>query len=1464
MSDQIPGETFNRPPRIQRVQLQGQIDIPAPPNRMDDTARSLLLAMLPVAGILVMGLFYLFIALGSDQGQTRSVLFAIPMLAMGVVSILTGALVYSYQKQEQRQRRIKTIRDYHRMLDRRAARLQAARDLQRYTNDLNFPHPDELLPWVEQPALSLWHRRPEDPDFAVLRLGTGEIRSGVVIETPDPDLEAEGIRRAMDIAFKYRMLPDTSIVLNLREANAIGVVGKRDETLPFIYALLTQLAILHSPNDVNIYVFASPLEERNWNWIRWLPHNSSSHMGGFPDFTAYKDDHKLNLLAKLAHRLETRQVAAKDKHQMITDDHSLIVVIFDDFSTLRTEPAFENILKNRGAAVVAICPALSVADVPEDCNSLIRIGKEQRFSLALTGPSGITTRGSADTVSRLQIDQTARKLANLRLLNVGASSYIPTQVDFLQLYSVRSIGEFNIQAKWQHVPREKSDKEPAETLPFPVPVGNESFSTQWWFNLADNVHGPHGIVAGTTGSGKSELLQTIIAALALEHHPYLINFLLIDFKAGSTFSVFKSLPHTVGFVTELNDAEALRTLEAIKSEQRRRKQFLLDKGFEDIVEYHKQLSRAGRITGRWEPLPHLCIIIDEFAELATSLPNFLPELVSTVRVGRTLGMHLILATQRPGSHVNDEMRANLQFRICLRVQSPDDSRDLLLRPDAAYLPHNIPGRAYFQVGNTGTPHQFQVARVGIEYTPDLEESADKPIVVNLVRQEETFSLYEKKKRDTRSETEKVPLLAEKLVERMAHVFQSGNLPAPEQILLESLSPEIALNHVLKAQDYGGWDGREWQKAGADRRWACAPMGLIDDLANRTQPPLLADLHRQGGHMLVVGGPGTGKTVLLRTLTMSFAQLFRPDEIEIYILSFAGRSLDALEDLPHVGKVIHNDETERVVRMIRYLQDELDKRRRAFAEVSADELETYNRVLSERKTVYVQKRLKPFPAIVNLIDNFVELQQSFAEELSDVISLIRDGRAYGIHFVLTVSEPAKIPYQILNLIEQRLVLRLMEKSDYTVLVGSTGDRAIDPRPGSGLLRANPPLHCQIALPTSGSNDADRVRNLQATIQAMKQTWQGKPAAKPILILPESVPLDGPDGLWVDMLDVSSPTKRSAAMAGHSYEPIITPIGRDGLTLAPKYLNWSAEGPHFLINGPVGSGKSNLLRTMLLGAANLYPPEALQLLLIDFSRESLRPLRRLPHVLGYVADENSLVENLLHFEAELTERRAKVDELRQQNDDLDDSQALMAQCFVPIVIAIDDYDQMRDAITKHQSMLDELGRLIRQDSALNFHLLVAGETANLQRADLLLKQLKLTRSGFALVSTDAVLLLGGRVTTAMAREQLPDGRGYHITRNTMRLMQMAQTVEVADMVRTIRQRWQDCSPNVWQHRANPEQIATINSAINNVPGGPSNTPVAEFDVGVDMAGMIIDYCQQQGHCQQPEVCQQQGFCKRRGSL
>ncbi|HLV36828.1 MAG TPA: FtsK/SpoIIIE domain-containing protein, partial [Spirillospora sp.] len=710
-ADQSQSANFNRPPRIQFPGFENEeVSIPAPPPVQDPPEQNMLLAILPVLGIGGMAVFFVF-------RPGANLFFVIPMALVALSTIATAVLTQRQQRKEYERRRLENERRYLRLLEQKRARLQAAHDAQLAILEYNFPPPQQWLDLALTRDVRLWERRVGDADFTAFRIGVGRAPSAVTIKTPDPDTTSDAIDRAFALADEYRYLNDAPIVSSLHNDVSVGYSGKRAAMLRAVRATICHLAVTHAPQDLHIHLIAPQAHHDDWRWMEWLPHTSQNHRAGAADLIALDTENIRNLMGNLSQVIDERRERGSEGART---PHLLVVI--DGPQLVESEAVYSTILRHGNqVGASALCLVNRFDNIPADCGAVVEVGDDGSFRYARTGAAGYEVEGTAiDGLSTQDAEHLARGLASVVMREVGSSGRIPRRVDFLDLYGVRYVEDLpeRINLWWRR-------NIPKGVLPFPVRIGRESLAVDTVIMLDEDNHGPHGMLAGTTGSGKSELLQTLICALVLEHDPRLLNLLLIDFKGGATFNVFNNLPHTVGTVTNLDSIRVTRALEALKAETTYRQQFLERKNVRDINQYHKYYApdALALYDPNFEPLPHLFIIVDEFAQLAKEMPDFMRELVRTVQVGRSLGLHLLLGTQSPMDVVTDEMNANLQFRICLRVQNIEASRAMLRRPDAAYLPAGWPGRGYFQVGEQGMFKQFQTAYVGAEYEPKDEREA---------------------------------------------------------------------------------------------------------------------------------------------------------------------------------------------------------------------------------------------------------------------------------------------------------------------------------------------------------------------------------------------------------------------------------------------------------------------------------------------------------------------------------------------------------------------------------------------------------------------------------------------------------------------------------------------------------------------------------------------------------------------
>ncbi len=1346
---------FNRPPRIQLPDLPEEIvEIPAPPPTITPPNISWLVAIIPFAGIGVMALFY---ALRSTD-DSNTLFTALPLLVVAVLT-LAGTVVTRRRQQQQHQRQQDdNLLNYVRTLEARRVRLQAAYDAQTAILNLSFPPPTGILQRITSAGTQLWERRPEDADFAALRLGSGDVPSRVRVQVMDSDQDNDEITRAFTLAETYRLLRDAPVVVPLQQSGSLGVCGPRDAVLMLMRAALCGLASAHTPQDLHIHLISTARED--WRWMEWLPHTSYTHQGGVGDLIVFESGAIHNLLGSLSQIVDER----REHPDLARLPHLLVIV--ENPALMESEAVYTTMLREgHRVGVSVICLVGTLEQIPGDCRAVVEVRADGSFRYAQTGAaSGEISGRTADMLLPQDAEYIARALSSVTLKDAGMSGRIPRRVDFLDLYAARDVQELypKIAARW----RREIGK---GVLPHPVPIGRESLTTNTDMLLDEDHHGPHGVLAGTTGSGKSELLQTLVCALALEHDPRLLNLLLIDFKGGSTFNVFANLPHTVGTVTNLDGMLVERALEALKAEVRYRQQFLKKMNVRDVTQYHRYFARTDAHVQdmSYEPLPHLFVIVDEFAQLAREMPDFLHELVRIAQVGRSLGLHLILGTQSPMDVITDEMNANLQFRICLRVQNIEASRAMLRRPDAAYLPAGWPGRGYFQVGERGTFKQFQTAYVGGDYHPHETDETEETAVLELMTESgETIDLLAAWKRSPESALADEPYTtARAIAETINQYAHEQMIPLPAPLLLPPLEDRLSLNMTFRrARIVGGWNGRDWFPPLQDGRPllpGSAPIGLLDDIYSRTQDALWVHLNTgeaeasHDGHLLVIGGPGSGKTTLLRTLAVSQSLLHPPERLHMYFLSLTGSGLNDVAGLPQAERVVQGTETERVRRLFRRLISALEERQAGRAGTQ--------------------------PTLLLFIDQYEQFRDSFYDQhTADFERLINEGRGVGIYVVVTASSISAIPERLRSLIQQRIALQLGNVTDYTLAVGAVQTRLEGQLPrGRGFIAHNPPLMAQTALPSRDmtADDAETQAALGSLVRELRGGLKGRHAGRspaPIRELPARI---GFEVLMTPPLPL--PTSGEGKDAGaHSRAPlqghkedenvgtrhvvslpddhshIRTPIGQcDDDALSLYTLDWWESGPHFVVIGPAGSGKTNLLQLAALSAARRYSPEDVRLLLVDFNGRSLRALAPLKHVIAHVTNPTELQEQLACLDAEM---KTFYEQWREERS-----------VHLPkTVIIMDDYDITAEILGGQGALLQGLRDHLRLHSELGLHLWTAGY---LERAsDPLIRQLLLRRSGFGLSVRESLHPLNIR-TAGLPAEPMPEGRAYFVEHNTIQVIQ-----------------------------------------------------------------------------------------------
>jgi DNA segregation ATPase FtsK/SpoIIIE, S-DNA-T family len=883
------------------------------------------------------------------------------------------------------------------------------------------PDPATLLLIASAPSRRLWERTRADDDFLALRIGTGLV-----------PWSSESTQRGGDRDAVVDELPDAPVVLPLADCGAIGITGSTHQVRALARGMLLSLAVLHSPHEVSVTVLTGQ-HSSGWDWIRGLPHARQPGAGEGAARIGHDPDTIRLRLAELNSALEARRPGTahgRARPGSLRCD----VVVLDGSHQLRMEPGIAALLRDGPAAgIYFLCLDDNVARLPPECRrAVVQLSDDRGATVAAVhGPGYDLAAVVADVVSVRVCQAASQAMATIREESPRyGDDALPSAVRFLDLAGLEPPTPERIRSFWAGGGR-STRALLGSRLDGPF--------------VLDLSQGPHMLIAGTTGSGKSELLQTLVASLAVANRPDAMNFVLIDYKGGAAFQGCEPLPHTVGMVTDLDEFEVERALVSLRAELQRRKAILARAGKSDIRQYWDAL----RTLPRADPLPRLVIVVDEFAVMAEQLPEQLKSLVNIGMQGRSLGIHLVLATQRPSGVVTADLRANINLRIALRVASPEDSRDVIETTDAARIPaENSAGRAYAWLGG-GRPVAFQAALVTAR-RPDPVHSNDLSALVAALqaaaRQEQISpqaSPWRSPLRDAFSLDQMPGLLA-----------RGGQLPPPPPGQLV--------------------------------------FGITDQPAVQQKVPAVLDIAR-GGHLLVAGAPLSGRTTLLRTLAASLLAQVHPDDAHLYVFD-GGGGLAALSALPHCGAVVTSAESDRADRLLARLVSELTRRTRLLSAGGYGDLAEY------RQANYGPEAPPFLLVFIDRYDAFVTAieQIDHGRLVEQLQRLIRDGLSAGLRVVAT-GDRTLLTGKLAALAEDKIVLRMADRTDYG-LVGLNTRSVPAAMPSGRGLRLPAGELLQVALVSADPQGAAQNRELRT-----RAAQAGRPAIRPFRVdpLPVSV-------------------------------------------------------------------------------------------------------------------------------------------------------------------------------------------------------------------------------------------------------------------------------------------------------------------------------------------------------------------------
>lgn len=1222
-----------------------------------------------------MGFMGLIPLLGMAGSMTVMMLFrGSPFAAVGALMMIVtviGAIVMMTSQNGKQTRRRKQLRDnYLEYLEERHHELRTEEAERRSRAQVTDPRTSALVEMISTPS-RLWERRRQHSDYLNVRCGIGDA-TGVEfslegedqsIESTDPHLEQQ-LEVLQD---RFATTPDMPLRVHLGADHTVSVIGDTEFCDQAIRNLVLQAVSLHSPEDLQLAFLVPPAARENWEWVRRLPHildqEQPTAFGPVPRISETMSELSALLRSNIQRRYQTTAELRRTpaNHTVVNLNQPRLLVIdlrhsgpVEDFSAGAATD-----LEMMGITVIHALrnqleePGDVSARLVQNNNSIHNKNKDRKNQAGLSD-GGAAVPVAEVEVQRLDADGSvaqrhtgvldesdvalaqaiSRVLAPMRLSHDSLEhSEQQAGMKFTQLLGLKELDEQHLQRSWE--PNFGPDF-------LTVPIGLDQQGKPVRLDIkeaAQHGMGPHGLCVGATGSGKSELLRTLVLGLALTHSPEQLNLVLVDYKGGATFAPFKGIPHVSGIVTNLADDVSLvdRIYASLEGEVLRRQEQLKAAGnIASITDY----QRARRRNPDLPVMPHLFLVIDEFGELLTAQPDFIDLFMSIGRIGRSIGVHLLLSSQRLEAGKLRGLDTYLSYRLGLRTLSEAESRTVLETTDAFHLPP-LPGYGYLKVDTT-VYEQFKAGYVSgplaIETAEDSNANeASTPVVLidQFYAQNFMTATMQQDEADDEAEASK-PVTAGDDVEGptvlSASVDMMSRYPAvTDPIWLPPLLDKLTLDQALSMPQELLTEPTHPQADAAHS--IMVPIGVLDDPAHQWQGRWEIDLTHSGGHIAILGGPATGKSTLLRTMALSLALENSPREVTMYGLDLRGSGLLAIEGLPHTAGVAVRTRRESLRRTLEEVTDLLTEREALFESLHIDSVSTMREMFAsdEHPELDVCDVVLFVDGWGGLIDEFEDLQDS-------LYSLLTRGSGYGIHIIATATRWNEVRMAQQSFFGTRLEMRLTEPSD-SMHGSKTAAHLPKNRPGRGFNIDG--RIGQVALPRIDDEPSDDglTKAFNEAVEIVKMHYP-RQTPRTVRLLPTHI--------HVDELP-------AAPAPGH------TRFGVLERNQTIRYLDFFGREPHLAVLADEEAGKTSLLRVLAHELMQQYSSEELVFAVFD-PRRDLQNVIPEEYLGGYAASAMH-AEQLTAAVVKEVQSRVQVDPLKQQSAGFEGPR---------IVLLVDDYD------------------------------------------------------------------------------------------------------------------------------------------------------------------------------------------------
>jgi len=1098
--------------------------------------------------------------------------FSPAMLAMRAAMMISpvGSLIGNSNKKARKMLMVEEEERFRKYADYIAgekAHIRAIGEKQREITNQENPAPEICETILNKMSTSLWERTATDSDFLQVRMGAGYAPLCVEVKPPtdvnDFHMERDELEELTDrIIQETHLVDDVPARLDLLKYSSVGVIGNRRKVTDLLKNLLVSLSTLHFFRDVRIVGVFDPEEEEEWKSMRWLPHIWDDELQtrylsfdpltaeSFESATLSGEKDHVDSYAKFREKVNSILAERKDPDFQAKWKNGMSPVphyIFLFASRKKTECFLPMLSENDPAMGIStiflydeqyylpnFCQYIVNVDDPYDdrtATAFYKYRADEKMWFTMDPP-----------IPQRKFDVFCRQMSAIEAEDAAARGQIPSSLTFLQCMDVNRVRDLNVLERWK-----KNDSAVNITAPLGEGEGGKLFS------LSLHRHCSHGLVAGMTGSGKSELLISWLLSIACNYHPEDVSFVVIDYKGGSTAYALEKLPHVCGIITDVGSGID-RCMQSLEYELRRREDIFASVGAKDIKEYIK-----GHHKGEFqEAVPRLLIVFDEFKELIKERPVVKKMVDSIAAKGSSLGVHLILATQSPADAVDEGTWNNTQYQICMKVQNAAASKVMIHEPDAAMITQA--GRAYVRVGTSEKAETFALIQSAWSGAPYRENKEQGALEVRYVTMDGS-RIKTVEENHTRFVSDKKEI--EAVIAYIAKTAQAAGIekqPSPWKTEL----PDLFSWKKLPVE--GSFDGEKWEMPEAP--WLSVPVGIFDRPELQMQGVQYMDFLKEG-NFGVFGSSQTGKTSLLRTIATSLCRMYSPRDIYLYIIA----DMAGMEAFPQVGGVVGSGQEEKLGKLINMLISFLEERRKIFNQERVDSLKAYRELVSEE-----------MPAVFVLIDRFSGILESNQDYKDVFVRLFSEGPSKGIYFVYTGVNNTGVPYKLTANVSGAISFMQADRSEYSTLIGQVRDTRLPNRVGNALIKVNQELiNFQKAMYEPGENDKEREMALKAEAESMTEAWRGKPALK-IPVLPESISVKS-------MADLSGSEQGIA-------------VGLDTESIEAVYVK-PGETTAMAVTGRVGCGKSTMLQR--IGQMVLEVDENTLLYCLDTEKKSLAKLQ-----------------------------------------------------------------------------------------------------------------------------------------------------------------------------------------------------------------------------------------------------------------